>query len=183
MKKGMFRPACLVVLFAVIALVSGCQSDPAQTNAAAVRQLFQQADRGRWKDFDFSNGLIPQASLRPLLDESQAEAARKASEEAGIEKPILPYFDAEPEGGNAKYYFAVYHRDVTDEQGYWLRFLAYAGAETLSPVYSLWISAVPTGKDRNGNDLANENQDESIYSVTAAPEEIEEDMSAYFNRK
>lgn len=183
MKTGIFRPTCLVVLFAVIALISGCQSNPAQTNAAVVRQLFRQAEGSRWKDFDFDKGLIPQTSLRPLLDENQAEAARKASEEAGVEKPILPYFDAEPDGGNAKYYFAVYHRDVTDEQGYRLRFLAYAGAEALSPVYSLWISAVPTGKDRNGNDLANENQDEFIYSVTTAPEQIEEDMSSYFNRK
>lgn len=148
-------------------------------NSIKLRQLFSQP---QWKEIPVQNG-ISKWSMKPLLDDSkpQKEAARAASKHAGIEHPVLPYFDQDPPDPKAFYFHAQLHYSLTETLGYELRFVAFANYDTLQ-AYSIWVSAVPQRFDGN-NWINMPDQKEFIYSVNDSPEKIKEEMEQYFQLK
>lgn len=143
-----------------------------------MQQLFNQP---QWSNIDFSKG-ITQYSMRPLLkdDKQQLDAVRNASRNAGIEQPVIPYFDSDPPNSKAHYFHAQFKHNLTDSLGYEQRFVAFADYDTLKPLFSIWVSVIPQQINEKNEYINVPEQKELIYSINTYPKTIEKDVKQYF---
>ena len=179
-RTAFFALGALALVLLTVGFVWYRMETPKRQDAVKMKNLFAQP---QWNAINFKEGLTD-TSMRPLLDDSQQqlERARRASSQAGVKNPILPYFDSAPNNSNAHYYYARYFFKLTDTQGYELRFIAFADSNTLA-TYSIWVSAIPQTIDSNNNFINTPEQKEFIYSVEATPEKIEKDVTEYLASK
>lgn len=137
----------------------------------------------QWKDFNFDENRKNMQSLRPLLNDENLSDVKDASKKAGIACPIIPYFDTMSLSETAKFYFAVYQREITKDYGYEIRFMVYTEPKDLQPIYSIWVSAIPCVKTGNNSFIHDASGTEFIYSVEDSITDVEKDMKAFFNNK
>lgn len=184
-----YRIAAIIFLCLILAVVGSAiyvnkkmYLTKLDNEAEKMQKLFNQP---QWRNINFQEG-ISEWSMRPFLggnDKQKIEKATVASREAGIKQPIIPYFGPKPQNPNAYYFHAQFKRPLSDSLGYELRFIAYADYETLDPVYSIWISAIPQVIDEYKNYINMPEQKEFIYSVYSNPTIIENEMKQYFISK